>query len=387
MKYNNAKPRKKDESKQINRPAAVDLFSGAGGLSEGFTQAGFFVALAIENDAWAAQTYRYNHCRGKNKYRTDMLKMDITQIRDFAAIANRVAVKTGRGLDVVIGGPPCQGFSRANIRARNSPHPLNNLVLDFIRAVRSLRPRIAVMENVADIERCEKGLFVQRIESAFAELGYYTESRVLTATDYGVPQYRRRFFLIATREGNEVEWPKPTCSPDSFVTVWDAISDLPLLKNGDRIDKLPYKTNTNLTSYQFAMRKQTNGLVQNNHVSENADIVIQRYRHIPEGGNWQNIPDRLMSNYSDKSRCHHHIYRRLKRNEPSIVITHYRKSMLVHPTQQRGLSVREAARLQSFPDYFVFQGPLIGQQQQVANAVPPLLAKAVARCVKKMLKF
>ena len=136
MPNNNAKPRKKD--KQIDRPVAVDLFSGAGGLSEGFTQAGFFVALAIENDPWAAQTYRYNYCLGKKKYRTDIFEIDITQIGDFDAIASKIAVKTGRGLDVVIGGPPCQGFSRANMRARNSPHPLNNLVLDFIKAVRSL---------------------------------------------------------------------------------------------------------------------------------------------------------------------------------------------------------------------------------------------------------
>jgi len=363
------------------------LFSGAGGLSEGFIQAGFFVTLAIEKNYWAVETYRYNHCRNKKKYKTEVLEADITDDIDFAEIKGRIKDKFGKLIDVVIGGPPCQGFSRANMRTRNSLNPMNNLVLHFVRAVRELGPSVAVMENVADLERFDNCNFVDKINSEFTKFGYHIDYKVLTATDYGVPQYRRRFFLIARKEKQKIIWPKPRFSSNTFINVWDAISDLPKLKTGDRIDELPYRINKNLSAYQLMMRKHTNGRVQNNYVSENNDLVIRRYAHIPQGGNWKDIPNYLMLNYKDKNRCHNHIYRRLKQDEPSVVITHYRKSMLIHPMQDRGLSVREAARIQSFPDHFVFKGPLIYQQQQVANAVPPLLAKAVAHSVKRMLKI
>ena len=131
------------------------------------------------------------------------------------------------------------------------------------------------------------------------------------------------------------------------------------------------------------MRKDSKKSRQN-FVSRNNDLVIQRYQYIPQGGNWRNIPDFLMANYADKSRCHSGIYKRLREDAPSVVISNYRKSMLIHPTQNRGLSVREAARLQSFPDDFIFQGPHMSIQQQIGNAVPPLLAKAVFDQIIKM---
>lgn len=124
------------------------------------------------------------------------------------------------------------------------------------------------------------------------------------------------------------------------------------------------------------MRKDSK-VSRQNYVSRNNDLAIERYTHIPQGGNWRDIPDWLMTNYADKSRCHSGIYRRLRANQPSVVISNYRKSMLIHPTQHRGLSVREAARIQSFPDTFIFKGPISHIQQQIGNAVPPLLAKAV----------
>jgi len=231
----------------------------------------------------------------------------------------------------------------------------------------------------------EKGLFVEKLKSEFEYNSYGADWKILMAADYGVPQRRRRFFFIATRDGLPILFPKPLIPQDAYVNVWDAISDLPELTTGNKIDELSYRKNKNLTPYQTIMRKKNDGRVQNNYVSENSDLVVRRYVHIPQGGNWRNIPDHLMLNYKDKTRCHNYIYRRLKEDEISIVITHYRKSMLIHPRENRGLSVREAARIQSFPDHFIFKGPLISQQQQVANAVPPLLAKAVAKSVKKML--
>ncbi len=366
-------------------PLAADLFSGAGGLSEGFTRAGFRVVFAIENDHHAAATYAYNHTRNKHKYRTEVLHKDISEV-DFKKLHKRVKTITGGGLDVLIGGPPCQGFSRANMRTRNSSNPLNKLVSHFICAIKALKPRVVVMENVADLENFEEGLFVEKLKSDFADNGYEAQWEVLTATDFGIPQRRRRFFFIAARDGLPIFFPKPAISQDAYVNVWDAISDLPELTNGNKVDELSYRKDKNLTPYQTMMRNKTNGRVQNNYVSENSHLVVRRYAHIPQGGNWRNIPEHLMLNYKDKTRCHNYIYRRLKEDETSIVITHYRKSMLIHPRENRGLSVREAARIQSFPDHFIFKGPLISQQQQVANAVPPLLAKAVARSVKKMLR-
>jgi len=368
------------------RPLVVDLFSGAGGLSEGFTQAGFWVVFAIENDQHAISTYAYNHTRNKRKYRTNILHKDISHI-DFNKVQERLKSTLGRNIDVVIGGPPCQGFSRANMRTRNTSNPLNKLVSHFICAVNSFKPRVVVMENVADMERFDNGRLVEKLRSEFQKNGYDAQWKILTATNFGVPQRRRRFFLIAVRDRLPILFPKPIISENAHVSVWDAISDLPKLASGNKVDEFSYRRNKNLTPYQILMRKKTNGRVRNNYVSENSNLVLQRYAYIPQGGNWRNIPEYLMLNYKDKSRCHNYIYRRLKENETSIVITHYRKSMLIHPKENRGLSVREAARIQSFPDHFVFKGPLISQQQQVANAVPPLLAKAVAHSVKKMLKY
>jgi len=367
-----------------NRPTSVDLFSGAGGLSEGFREAGFWIVFAIENDQNTAATYAYNHTRNKHKYRTEVLHKDISEV-DFEKLHNRIKNTTGSGVDVVIGGPPCQGFSRANMRTRNSSNPLNQLVSHFICAIKGLKPRVVVMENVADMEVFEKGLFVEKLKAEFENNGYEADWKILMAAEYGVPQRRRRFFFIAVREGLTIKFPKPLIPQNAYVNVWDAISDLPELTTGNKVDELSYRRNKNLTPYQTMMRKKNNGRVQNNYVSENSDLVVRRYAHIPQGGNWRNIPDHLMLNYKDKTRCHNYIYRRLKEDEISIVITHYRKSMLIHPRENRGLSVREAARIQSFPDHFIFKGPLISQQQQVANAVPPLLAKAVAKSVKKML--
>jgi len=367
-----------------DRPVAIDLFSGAGGLSEGFSQAGIFVALAVENDRSAAATYIHNHCRRKSKYRTQVIESDIAEL-DFVWIANHFRKGLGRTPDVVIGGSPCQGFSRSNMRTRNILNPGNRLAEYFVRAVRYLRPRFAVLENVADVESFDEGRYIDNLMHAFRNIGYQIDYGVLNAASFGVPQRRRRIFLVAACNGLATDLPNTATSHCNGVNVWDAISDLPSLQNGNTIDVLPYRENKKLTAYQLAMRTRTNGFVQNNLVSRNSELVLRRYPHIPQGGNWENIPDELMTNYHDKTRCHHWIYRRLRENEPSVVLTHYRKSMLIHPRENRGLSVREAARIQSFPDHYVFKGKLGSQQQQVANAVPPLLARAVARQVRRSL--
>lgn len=187
--------------------------------------------------------------------------------------------------------------------------------------------------------------------------------------------------MIGNAYGVKFEFPE---KHEKQISVEEAIGDLPILGNGDSYNILPYRVSLEEASgYAQQMRKCSENATQN-FVSKNNDLVIERYKHIKQGQNWRAIPDSLMENYTDKKRTHSGIYRRLLADKPSVVISNYRKSMLIHPFQDRGLSVREAARIQSFPDDFIFEGPISHIQQQIGNAVPPLLAKAV---VKKILSY
>ena len=187
--------------------------------------------------------------------------------------------------------------------------------------------------------------------------------------------------MVGNRLGINFEFPQKN---ETKISVEEAIGDLPILVNGQKDDVLAYRTPANEVSEYAQLMRQNSEQSLQNYVSRNADYVIERYRYIGQGQNWQAIPDTLMQNYKNKNNCHSGIYRRLKANEPSIVISNYRKNMLIHPFQDRGLSVREAARLQSFPDTFIFKGSLMHIQQQIGNAVPPLLAKAV---FEKILEY
>ena len=364
------------------KPTAIDLFSGSGGLSEGFIQAGFHVIAAVDSDPFATETQRFNHTRHKH-YRTEVLSQDIRHTKGLLRNLYALGVKKA---DIIIGGPPCQGFSRANRQAGSQHHHLNQLFWKFVNIVDVYKPYVVVLENVGDLSNFKNGEVATDILFAFQDLHYKVEIYILNAINFGVPQNRKRIFFVATRKGIKIEYPRRRCvAPKDFVTVWEAISDLPSLNNGAREDELKYRRNRNLTPYQKRMRTPSNGHIRNNYVTLNNELVIERYSHIPQGGNWRDIPERLMENYTDKERCHQWIYRRLPENEPSITITNFRKNMLIHPRQDRGLSVREAARIQSFPDRFIFRGSLESQQQQVANAVPPLMARAVAKSVRRML--
>jgi DNA (cytosine-5)-methyltransferase 1 len=226
---------------------------------------------------------------------------------------------------------------------------------------------------VKGIAETAKGIFLDRILSEIKGRGYTVAHGFLQAADFGVPQRRTRLFIAGSRSGITLRIPTP--DGHSTPTVWDAISDLSRLSNGASTSRLPYRCEPE-TRYQHQMR---NGQAEstNNLVSRNLDYVLRRYQHIPQGGNWEDIPGRLMRNYQDKTNCHTGIYLRLREDQVSVVIGNFRKNMLIHPRQHRGLSVREAARLQSFPDNYEFKGSIGFQQQQVGNAVPPLLAKAV----------
>jgi DNA (cytosine-5)-methyltransferase 1 len=357
------------------------MFAGAGGLSQGFIDAGFQVAASVDADKWAALTQRENHASLENP--TVVIEdsvENVTAEQLLSACRNSGASRP----DVLMGGPPCQGFSRSNMRTRSMENPNNCLFREFLKLVDQLRPRIVVLENVADFAKFNKGAVADEIKESLQGMSvkYELDSAILCAADYGVPQRRNRVFFIAVEDGLHFEFPEK--SGKQAVTLWDAISDLPELPNGNKEDACGYASPSQ-TDYQELMRQGCGDVVHNNLVSQNGQLVLDRYKHIKQGQNWESIPDNLMANYADKSRTHHWIYLRLKQDEPAVTITHFRKSMLIHPKQDRGLSVREAARVQSFRDSFLFHGPLMHQQQQVANAVPPLLAEAVARAVRQTL--
>ncbi len=345
-------------------PIGVDIFSGAGGLSLGAEMAGYDIRMAVEKDKSAAATYRLNHPG------TLVLEDDIHNIRP----QDRLVLRDGESVFIVFGGPPCQGFSTSNTMTRNMQNPNNSLFEEFLRFVSELNPEWFLFENVEGFLHFENGKIVKLVEQCFREMGYQVKHQVLWASDYGVPQRRNRFFMVGNRIGIDFHFPEPY---GTNVTVSDAIGDLPDLENGQMDQTLPYKLPARKASaYARKMRKGSKRSRQN-YVSRNQDYVVERYTHIEQGGNWRSIPPELMQNYANTANCHSGIYRRLKAEEPSIVISNYRKNMLIHPTQDRGLSVREAARLQSFPDKFIFSGSLMHIQQQIGNAVPPLLAKAV----------
>jgi DNA (cytosine-5)-methyltransferase 1 len=340
----------------------IDLFSGAGGMSVGAIAAGVEVKVAVEIDKYAAITYRANHPD------TLVLNEDVRKVT-----INGFCKASKNDIKILFGGPPCQGFSTSNQKTRNKENQHNWLFKEYLRLTEEQRPDWVIVENVKGIVETENGFFFEKINKQLQNLGYTTSHAILNAADYGVPQIRNRVFVIGSLHGIRFEFPKPVIK--QYLTVADAISDLPVLKNGAMHHELAYQVVAQ-NKYQASNRRKSNSSI-NNLVTVNNELVVKRYKHIPQGGNWQDIPSRLMKNYKDFSRCHTGIYHRLNDNEPSVIIGNYRKNMLIHPNEDRGLSVREAARIQSFPDNFHFHGSIGFQQQQVGNSVPPLLAKAI----------
>ena len=344
---------------------AIDLFAGVGGMSTGATQAGIDVKFAVECDKLAASAYRTNHPHCEI-FATDIRRLPSQKIKQ---------IPRGSDGTVVFGGPPCQGFSYSNTRTRGAHNENNWLFEHFVRVVKIWQPDFVVFENVRGIINTAKGLILNAIIDRFEQLGYTLSYGILNAVDFGVPQKRSRFFLIGSRTNRKVELPQRAVSPP--MTVKDAIADLPKLVNGATKSWLPYG-DVSPSTYARKLRKRLDGC-SSHFVTKNSDEVICRYRFVPPGGNWEYIPPKMMENYRDRHRCHTGIYYRLRYDSPSIVIGNYRKNMLIHPSEDRGLSVREAARIQSFPDSYKFAGSIGFQQQQVGNAVPPQLAKAVFR--------
>ena len=333
-------------------------------MSLGAFLSGIPVTAAIEVDHHSARTYAANHSN------THLVIEDVKSLTSGSIRAFRRGIQDPL---VLFGGLPCQGFSYSNPRHRNRDNNTNWLFKDFLNIAHILKPEWIVIENVRGIGDTAKGYFLNRIVSGLTDESYRVTHGPLNAAHYAVPQNRTRYFIVANRTQRKYSLPPP--NPQRHVTVRDAIRDLPELHNGNAENELPYGSH-HPSDYAKTMRS-SHMTCRNNLVTRNNPLVIERYKHIPQGSNWTALPSRLLSNYQDASRCHTGIYHRLRYDRPAVVIGNYRKNMLIHPVQHRGLSVREAARLQSFPDTYEFTGSIGFQQQQVANAVPPLLAKVV----------
>ena len=342
----------------------IDLFAGVGGLSLGFENCGFEVVLANEYDASIAEAY----IRNRNHPR--MIVNDITRLpieETFAPLRGMV--------DLVVGGPPCQGFSQKGQR-KTIKDPRNFLFKYFVDVVATVQPKYFVMENVPNLLTAEGGYFKNEIVSLFSALGYVLTSDVLCAADYGVPQYRRRAFVIGKRTtGEGVKFPEKVAER---VTIWDAISDLAYLKSGEGEEIQEYITSVQ-SDYQKLMRKDSCRLF--NHVATNhSKTALERLKMIPPKGGKEYLPEEhLTKSIYSGTWC------RMDADDASVTITTRfdtpSSGRFTHPFLHRAITVREAARIQSFPDSFHFFGTKTSQMKQVGNAVPPLLAQAIAQAI------
>lgn len=369
----------------------LDLYSGPGGLSKGimgakFKGLTFQVITATDYDYDTGETYKANHPN------VDFILGDISLEKTKKEILNSIKKSTGSTkIDVVIGGPPCRGFSQANTVTRHKSNPLNNLPFEFIDMVKRTKPFAFIMENVPGMLSLNKGKVLANIIESFQKLGYEnTTYWLLDAADYGVPQFRKRTFIIGSKN-NTVPLipPNPTHGNDPsllpYIALSKVLSDLPAIPIGKSEPKLRYYKDHPKNEFQIKLRKKLK-IIKNHQATVSTDLILKRFKTIPQGGNWQNIPKHLIQingKYKSLKNTQSMIYRRLSLSAPAVTITNFRKAMLIHPTQNRLLSVREAARIQTFPDNYKFKGPLHSMQQQVSDAVPLQLSTAVGNSMLK----
>ncbi|MGK2957235.1 MAG: DNA cytosine methyltransferase [Acidimicrobiales bacterium] len=355
----------------------IDLFCGAGGLSDGFRQAGFDVLAGQDFDDQAGATFAKTH------HEATFVGGPIQNVTP-QKLLKAARMKRGE-IDVIVGGPPCQGYSVYN-HQRGEADPRAGLFREYLRIVEGIQPRWLVMENVTGITSIAGGSIVDEIRKEMRKLGYRVEMQVLRSEEFGVPQERRRVFFMATRTDAPILFPDPTHGPGllPFITVWDAISDLPVLRNGDNVEPHSYAKKP-MNAYQAVLRGDC-AVVENHSASRLARINEERMRHIPPGGSWRDIPRDLLPAGMLKAKRSDHTKRYGRPRKTDLACTILTKcdvhwGAYIHPVQDRAFTVREAARLQSFPDSFVFQGSRTEQYVQVGNAVPPLLGKRVAEAL------
>lgn len=373
-----------------NKPISVDLFCGAGGLMLGLELAGFKTIVANEVHSDPCKTLK------RNFPGTPIVQANIESFKhakDLFISAGIRGVK-GRDVDLLAGGPPCQGFSNAGMKDPDDPR--NTLIGQFIRFVNELKPKFFLLENVVGLKTMHRGKLFNRVLEQLGETGYNFHYKVLFAADYGIPQMRKRLIFLGSREGQAPSFPKPTHSPNKgqisieyincekrFVTCGDAIGDLPEINQGEitkEYDKNPS------TDYQKSMRDGSNELY-NHQASKHRQTTMDYYGLVPSGGTWLDIPKHLRKKKQGMQRWPIDGISRTITTEPTDFL---------HPRLDRIPTIRELARIQSFPDRYEFLGQrttgnkmrrlgYCAQSQQVGNAVPPLMATAIGLEIKKRL--
>lgn len=352
----------------------LDLFAGSGGLSTGFKVAGFNIVSAVEQDSQIGETYLHNHPE------TFLFNQDIKELQ--SKEISKVFEQQYADCDVIIGGPPCQGFSMSGRRIRRNnkfiDDPRNKLFLEYYRIVKDFNPKVFVIENVEGMLTYDGGKVKEEIYQLFSDLGYNVKAKILNGADYGVPQLRRRAFFIGNKLGidpNEL-FPEPTHFKYNYTTVWDAIGDLPSRESGEGVDIDVLPDIKVLSEYQKLMRNNQSYLY--NHVaSVHKKQTIEKIKLLKSGMTQADLPEE----YQTKS-VHSGAYGRMEKDKPAHTLTTRLNTpsvgRIIHPTNNRTITPREAARIQSFKDDYRFYGNITSLGIQIGNAVPPLLAQRIA---------
>ncbi len=364
---------------------------------------------AIEIDNWACETFKFNHPQAT------VIQGDITAMTDEQIVNAFGKLKP----DIVLGGPPCQGFSICNKNSGDPKDPKNSLFEEFIRVGRLLRPKVMIMENVPNLVKARtesNELVIEIIRNELRTLGYHVEHRILEATDYGIPQIRKRLIVIATHQKLQNPFPEKThsitCTPDLFEvglkqcpTLWDAISDMPEIEAREGAEESEY-TKAPQNDYQRLLRDGASKLF--NHKSMNhSKRLVERFAAMSCGDSSSDAPDHLRplkrnsSEFSDSAYDQNNRRMHPDRQCHTVPASFY--ANFVHPYKNRNFTAREGARIQSFPDWYVFKGkPTVVshkllqregrleekhlcQYNQIGNAVPPLMAKAIAENIIRQL--
>jgi DNA (cytosine-5)-methyltransferase 1 len=346
-------------------PTVLDLFSGAGGLALGFKFAGFKTIAGVDNDSTSLKTFARN------------FPESLTYCEDLSSISSafRDYLRAQKNsIDVVVGGPPCQGFSIAGKRLIDDPR--NSMYRHYIEIVELIRPKYVVIENVPMIRTMGGGRVASSITRDLEDLGYFVEVKTVNASDYGVPQNRKRTFFVGKLGSAPVHFPEPLTTEDKLTTK-DAIGDLPLVEDYFEDLPIPYQDRA-LNKYQKRMRigsKQIFNHWSVAHTEQTKSIIAL----VPDGGNYKDLPKKLQN-----TRRVNIAWTRMASFLPSFTIDAGHNHHF-HYAANRVPTVRECARIQSFPDSFVFLGNKTSQYRQVGNAVPPILAEVLARRIMKDL--